>query len=149
MIVAEGDYFGGYSLWILDGKAHFSYSLLGIEEKILVSSEKIQPGKTTLTYIFTADEPGKPGTGGQSELFIDSKKVAETRFHHTVPLQFTISAGFDIGRDNGRPVGSQAEYIKKSPFLFTGTIEKVTFELGPQHSEKRQMAGHMGPEPNP
>jgi arylsulfatase len=36
----------------------------------------------------------------------------------------------DIGRDNGSP--ASLSYKDKSPFAFTGTIEKVEFDLDPK-----------------
>jgi hypothetical protein len=38
-----------------------------------------------------------------------------------------LFAGLDIGRDNGLPVA--LGYAKRSPFPFSGGIEKVEFQL--------------------
>ena len=38
---------------------------------------------------------------------------------------------FDVGLDTGTPV-SLLEYHYDCPFKFTGTIDKLTFELGPK-----------------
>jgi len=48
---------------------------------------------------------------------------------HTVPLRFSGYAGMDIGRDNGLPVDQS--YADRSPYAFTGKIEKVIFDLQP------------------
>ncbi|MEO6572593.1 MAG: arylsulfatase, partial [Polyangiaceae bacterium] len=88
-------------------------------------------GKVNIRYEFTADEPGKMGTGGTSRLFINDKQVADGKLEHTVPVLFSSYAGFDIGKDNGMPVVPTGEYADKAPFPFTGTIEKVAFTLGP------------------
>ena len=45
-------------------------------------------------------------------------------------LRFSGCAGLDIGRDNGLPVGPA--YSQKSPYPFTGTVEKVIFDLQPK-----------------
>jgi arylsulfatase len=43
--------------------------------------------------------------------------------------RFTSYSGFDIGKDNGDVVSET--YWAKAPFAFTGTIEKVVFDLAP------------------
>ena len=40
---------------------------------------------------------------------------------------FSAYSGLDIGRDNGEVV--DRDYEAKAPFAFTGTIEKVTFDI--------------------
>ncbi len=144
VIVSNGDYLGGYALYILDGKPRFTYSNLGIKTTTLSSSEKVPTGKVRVVYEFTADHPGLYGGGGKGELSVNSKKVAESRFESTVPFQFNISAGFDIGKNNGTPVVREGDYAKKVPFSFTGTIDKVVFELGPQAPARRQLSGQSG-----
>jgi len=53
---------------------------------------------------------------------------------HTVPIRFSGYAGMDIGRDNGGVVDHA--YESRKPFAFTGTIQKVTFEVDPHASEE-------------
>lgn len=144
VIAADGDYFGGYSLYLQGGKPRFTYNLEGVQITHLVSPETISPGKAQIVYDFTADQPGRPGGGGTGVLTVNSKKVAEARFERTVPLQFNVSAGFDIGRDNGLPVIEEGEYAAKAPFAFTGQIEKVVYELGPNATGPRQLGGTSG-----
>lgn len=50
-------------------------------------------------------------------------------------FRFTGYAGMDIGKDNGLTVSQS--YKDKAPFAFTGTIEKVVFDLSP-HPEPAQ-----------
>ncbi len=130
VVVANSDVMGGFSLYIEDGKPKYTYSFLGVKVDTIAGTEALKPGKATLTYEFRADAPGKMGTPGTSRLLVDGKPVAEGRLESTVPLRFTTYAGMDIGRDNGEPVS--LSYEKKSPFAFTGTIEKVEFRLAPK-----------------
>jgi hypothetical protein len=44
---------------------------------------------------------------------------------HSVPMRFSTYAGMDIGKDNGAPVSPT--YEARSPFAFTGKIERVVF----------------------
>ena len=55
----------------------------------------------------------------------NGNKIAEGRLERTVPIQFSLGEGLDIGMD----VGSAVDFTYKLPFTFTGTIEKVTIEL--------------------
>jgi arylsulfatase len=152
-IVANCDFLGGFSLYIQGGKLHHTYAFLGIPptpkgpphpllEKLLVatgnlapvfrsytltSTEPVPKGPVIARFEFIADEP-KQGTGGKTKLLLNGKTVAEGRLEHTVPLIFSAYACMDIGRDNEKPVS----WTYKSPFIFTGTIKTVTFDLEPQ-----------------
>ncbi len=84
-------------------------------------------GKVQVRYEFTADELGKPATGGRGRLFMDGRQVGENHLKHTVPARFTTYAGMDIGKDNGDPVSPS--YATKSPFAFTGKILKIDFDV--------------------
>jgi arylsulfatase len=129
VIVAEGDYLGGFSLYVLHGKPRFTYSFSGLKIDTITSSDPMPVGRVTLRYAFDADQPGKKGTGGLGRLYINGKQVAEGRIEHTVPLQFTSYAGLDIGRDNGLPVVPELLYAAKRPFPTQTSILKVDFEL--------------------
>lgn len=129
VIVAEADMMGGYSLYIQNGKLHFTYSLVGLQVTTLTSTEAVPVGKVTVKYEFVADQPGKMGTGGKGKLFINGKAVGENRLPATVPSRFSSYSGFDIGKDNGDVVSET--YKDKAPFAFTGKIEKVVFDLAP------------------
>jgi arylsulfatase len=130
VIVANSDVMGGFALYVQDHKLRYTYSFLGIKVDTLAASGELPPGKTRVTYEFTAEEPGKPATGGRSRLLVDGRPVAEGRLERTVPLRFTTYAGMDIGKDNGEPISPS--YHGKLPFAFTGKIEKVVFEIEPR-----------------
>jgi arylsulfatase len=51
--------------------------------------------------------------------------VAEGKLPKTIPLQFSLGEGLDVGMDIGSPV----DFNYKLPFEFTGTIEKVMYDL--------------------
>ena len=103
---------------------------MSIKVDTLTASEELPTGRTQVHYEFTADEPGKPATGGRGRLFVNDRQVGEDRLERTVPQRFTTYAGMDIGRDGGEPVSPS--YREKSPFAFTGSIGKVVFELAPR-----------------
>ncbi|MFO0851305.1 MAG: arylsulfatase [Gemmataceae bacterium] len=129
VIVAEADLMGGYALYVQNGKLHYTYSAVGLRVDTLTSSEPVPAGKVTVRYEFTADTPGKMGTGGKGRLFVNDKAVGENTLPFTVPARFTSYSGFDIGKDNGDVVSPT--YKDKAPFAFTGKIGKVVFDLAP------------------
>jgi arylsulfatase len=87
-------------------------------------------GKSTVTVEFAYDGGGL-GKGGKVTLGINGKKVGSGRVQNTVAGRFGIDT-FSVGSDTGSPVSD----TYKAPFKFTGTIDRVDFELGPQKLSK-------------
>ena len=67
------------------------------------------------------------GKGGTVTMTANGNKIAEGRLERTVPIQFSLGEGLDIGVDSG----SAVDFTYKLPFKFTGTIEKVEIDLAP------------------
>ena len=147
MIVTLGGRFGGYGFFLQKGKPVFVYNLLDLERfrweggiggKIGEDffGRALPPGKHTLVFDFKYDGPG-PGKSGTGVLTVDGKELAKKKLEHTIPLMMTIDETFDVGIDTR--TGVDDSY--KLPFKFTGTIDKLTFKLGPsQLAEADQKA---------
>ncbi len=131
VIVAEADHLGGFTLYVKDGKLTHTYSMMGVFIFKQVAEEDLPTGHVTVRMEFAADAP-KPATGGEVTLFIDDRPVGHGRMDHTVPVRFSGYAGMDIGRDNGGVV--DLSYEDQAPFAFTGTVNKVTFDITPHAS---------------
>ncbi len=129
VIVADGSFLGGFSLYVQGGRLHYTYSFLGVKLDTIAAPDPLPTGKVNVRYEFTADKPLEMATGGAGRLFVNGVQVAEGKYEHTVPFRFSLYAAMDIGRDNGLPVSPGYYYYLKSPFPFQGTIDKVTFEL--------------------
>jgi hypothetical protein len=127
VLIAEGSALGGFALYVDGGKLKHTYSFYGLKTDTLTAAEPLPTGDVKVRFEFVADEPGKQATGGKTLLFVNDKQVAEGRLEHSVAFRFSLYAGMDIGRDNGLPVSPN--YAKKSPFAFTGTLDKVEFEV--------------------
>jgi arylsulfatase len=133
VIVANGDFMGGFSLWVdKKGLLRHSYSFLGVETYRQVSSKPLPAGDVSVKMLFEADEP-KPGTPGKVTLWANDQQVGEGRLDHTVAVAFSSYAGMDVGRDNRGVVDMM--YEDKTPYAFTGTVKKVVFDLKPSHVE--------------
>jgi arylsulfatase A-like enzyme len=135
MIVTLGGRFGGYGLYLLKGKPVFDYNLLDLTHYRWeggplghgVISDALKPGTHTIVFNFKYDGPG-PGKGGTGVLTVDGKELARKKIAHTIPLLMAIDETFDVGIDTRTAVNN--DY--KLPFRFTGTIDKLTFNLGPE-----------------
>jgi arylsulfatase len=144
MIVTLGGRFGGYGLYLLKGKPVFTYNLLDMERfrwegglgmaRDLLG-RTLAPGKHTLVFDFKYDGPG-PGKGGTGVFTVDGKELAKKTLKHTIPLMMTIDESFDVGVDTR--TGVDDSY--KLPFRFTGTIDKLTFKLGPSQLSEADKA---------
>lgn len=124
MIVTHGGLEGGYGLYLRDGVPTFVYNFLSIERPTFTAKSPLPAGRTTLVVDFAYDGGGM-GKGGKITLSANGKPVAEGRMERTIPIQFSLGEGLDVGKD----IGSQVDFTYKLPFEFTGTIEKVTVDL--------------------
>jgi arylsulfatase A-like enzyme len=126
VLLAQAGRFGGWSLYVKDGKPTYTYNWLGLKEYTLASTQALPPGKATIRYDFVYDGGGG-GKGGTGTLFVNGQKVASTRIEQTQPNAFSADEGADVGLDDGTAV--TAAY--KIPFTFNGKIRKVTIDLKP------------------
>jgi arylsulfatase len=149
MIVTLGGRFGGYGLYLLKGKPVFDYNLLDMTHYRWeggplghgVLANSLKPGKHTIVFDFKYDGPG-PGKGGTGVLTADGQEIARKKIDHTIPLLMAIDETFDVGSDTRTAVND--DY--KLPFRFTGTIDKLTFNLGPEQltdSDRKAIAAKM------
>jgi arylsulfatase len=131
VIVADGSFLGGFSLYVEEGRLKHTYSFLGLKLDTITSRDEVPKGRVNVRYEFTADKPGELATSGTGRLFINGKQQAEGKIEHTVPLRFTAYEGMDIGTDNGLPVVPTLVYAKMLPTNFRGAIQKVEFDVSP------------------
>ena len=125
MIVTHGGLEGGYGLYLRDGRPTFVYNYLSIDRPTFTAKSALPPGKATLVVAFKYDGGGM-GKGGTVTMSANGRKIAEGRLERTIPIQFSLGEGLDVGMDIGSPI----DFSYKMPFAFTGSIEKVTVELG-------------------
>ena len=125
VILAQAGRFGGWSLYMKDGKPTYTYNFLGLQRFNVASSQPLAAGKATIRFEFASDGPGM-GKGGIGTILVNGQKVAEGRIEHTQCCFFSADEGADVGVDEGTPV---TEDYKEHDNKFTGTINKVTIEL--------------------
>jgi len=124
VLLAQAGRFGGWSLYLKDGKPTYTYNWLGLQRYTVAAKQALPAGKATIRYEFAYDGGGV-GKGGTGTLFVNGKKVATGRIDRTQCCAFSADEGADVGADEGTPVSE----AYKVPFKFTGKIAKVTIEL--------------------
>jgi arylsulfatase len=125
VILAQGGRFGGWSLFMKDGKPTFTYNFVGLQRFTIAAPQPLAAGKATLRYEFASDGPGM-GKGGIGTISVNGQKVAEGRIEHTQCCVFSLDESADVGMDGGTPV---SEDYKDRDNKFTGKIHSVTIDL--------------------
>ena len=127
VILTQGGRFGGWSVYLKEGKPEFTYNFLGLERYVISSPDVLPKGKSTVKLDFLYDGGGY-GKGGKAVIYVDGNAVAEGRVEKTQPNIFSADETADVGLDNQTPV---AEGIGYGPAetKFTGKINKVFIEL--------------------
>lgn len=124
VITTAGGYFGGFSLFVKDGKPMYTYNYFGAKYTTVAGEKPLPAGPVTLRYEFTYDGGGL-GKGGTGTLFVNDQQVAQAHIEKTVPLGFSADETLDVGIDTGTP-GSD---LYEGTFPFGATIKTVTFSL--------------------
>ncbi len=128
VILAQAGRFGGWSLWLKDGRPTYTYNFLGLKRFTVSAAKALPAGKATVRMAFTYDGGGQ-GKGGTATILVNGKKVASGRIERTQPSFFSADEGTDVGEDGETPVAS--DYAIPAPYRFTGSIGKVTVEIQP------------------
>jgi len=121
VVTCAGAFSAGWSLYVKDGRPTFRYTFFEIGDVTIPSAVALPEGKVKLKAEFTPD-CSKEG-GGTLKLFVNGTPAGEGRLKRSV-FRHGLEP-FEVGRDSITPVSP--DY--KTPFAFTGTIEKITFEL--------------------
>ncbi len=127
VIVTQGGTWGGFGLYILNGKPVFDYNMLILAQYRWESPQILTAGKHTIVFDFTYDGPGI-AKGGTGVLKVDGQEVANAKVPHTIAFVTVADETFDVGADTRTSVNPKDYQV---PFAFNGTIDKLTFHLGP------------------
>lgn len=128
VVVAQGSRFGGYSLFIKDGKLNYTYNFLGIPPEQRLVCTAPASGKHIIGVEFIKQSMSKKNeTLGAMKLYIDNKLMAQAPFRNQSGHYAICGEGLCIGYDSGDAV-SKAYHNK---FAFTGgKIHKVIYSVG-------------------
>jgi arylsulfatase len=131
VLATQGGRFGGWGLLLLDGTPMFVHAFSNQEQHKyrVAANQKLSPGKHVVRFDFKYDGGGL-GKGGTGTLLVDGQQVAQGHLERTVRIRFSLDETFDVGEDTGTSVVE--EYAAQLPYKFTGTLAKLTIDLGAQ-----------------
>jgi arylsulfatase A-like enzyme len=135
VIVAQGGAFGGWSLYLKDGRPAYCYNLFGLQRFKVLGETAVSPGEHQVRVEFAYDGGGL-GKGGAVTLHVDGGKVGEGRVDATVPMLFSADETTDVGSDSGTPVSDDLDMRASH---FTGRVRWVEIDLG----DDAQDADHL------
>ncbi|MFV8816124.1 sulfatase-like hydrolase/transferase [Haliea sp. E17] len=125
VIITQGGRFGGYALYLDDGRPVFHYNAVGLDQYSIRAKQRLVAGRQRLTATFVADD-ATPGTPGTLTLSLDGREIASGRIERTVAGWMSHTEGLDIGRDTITPVNDDYSIAGS---VFTGSIDKVTVRV--------------------
>ena len=99
----------------------FRYTFFEVADVTINGTETIPEGQVTLKTEFAPD--GSKEGGGTLKLFVNGKPAGEGKLKRSA-FRHGLEP-FEVGRDSITPVSP--DY--KTPFAFTGSIEKITFAI--------------------
>ncbi|WP_139416112.1 arylsulfatase [Agromyces laixinhei] len=126
VIIAQGGRFGGWSVYVKEGKLVFVYNVLGIHEFTTTADSPIPSGTHQVRMEFAYDGGGLAKGGGVT-LYYDGASVGTGRVGMTQPMVFSADETTDVGYESGTAVSP--DYTPQSS-RFTGKINWVQIDLG-------------------
>ncbi|TWT51923.1 Arylsulfatase [Thalassoglobus neptunius] len=123
IILCQGGKFGGWALYMNDGKPGYTYNWFGLARYTIESPVAIEGGKAKIKLTFDYDGGGI-GKGGTATLFVDGKKVAEGRVEQTEPAVFSADETADVGVDDATQV-VETLFGNRQESEFTGHVNSV------------------------
>ncbi len=124
-VVAQGGAFGGWTLYMHEGRPAYCYNLFGIQRFKVYGDEVVPSGEHQLRVEFAYDGGGV-GKGGSASLYVDASKVGEGRVDATVPMAFSADETTDVGTDSATPV---TDDLVEGKTTFNGRVRWVQIDL--------------------
>ncbi len=125
VIVAQGGAFGGWALYLHEGRPAYCYNLFGLQRFTVHGDAPLPAGEHQVRMEFAYDGGGL-GKGGTATLYVDGAPAGEGRIDATVPMVFSADETTDVGSDSATPVSD--DYGAKDS-AFTGRIDWVQIDV--------------------
>ena len=125
VIVAQGGAFGGWSLYLHEGRPAYCYNQFGLQRFKVYGEQPVPPGEHQVRMEFSYDGGGL-GKGGDVTLYLDGDAVGTGRVEATVPMVFSADETCDVGSDSATPVSDDHESHGSA---FTGRISWVQLDI--------------------
>ena len=128
-IIAYGSRFGGFALYVKRGRVVYDNNYGGYSHEIIRSNDALSAGRVnvTLKYVPSPQKMARKDvfahTEGRAELYIGGKLAGEVESY---PTPYCYFGSLEVGRSGDSPISKGYEGL----FPFTGTIRRVTVQLG-------------------
>ncbi|HEY5784449.1 MAG TPA: arylsulfatase [Microlunatus sp.] len=126
VIIAQGGRFGGWALYVHQGKPAYCYNLLGVQQFKIYADSALEAGEHQVRMEFAYDGAGL-GKGGGVSLYIDGVLGGQGHVDATQPMIFSADETTDLGGDTATPVSD--DYDPRSS-IFNGRVRRVQIDLG-------------------
>ena len=121
VVFALGDWFGGYALYVVDGRAHFTFAR-AVDTLELASTTALATGRHEIAVHYETD---RAAASGHMALLVDGVEVDTTPVAGMLPMALQHGgAGLRLAHDSGFPVSSR--YTPPAPF--SGTVHELRIE---------------------
>ena len=122
VLVAQGSIFGGWSFHLLRGRLVYVHNTSGLHQARVEAPAFLAPGPHRLELRFHKTDH----LAGEATIWIDGEQRGHGAVPHLTANRFSITGnGLTCGRAEGEPPCK--DY--RSPFPFTGTLQRVTIEV--------------------
>ena len=130
VLACSGGEFGGWSLYLKDGKLVYTHNYLKTHEYTVASAKPVPPGKHQLSVQFHPTGGSKQPAfyTGDIVLSIDGQTVGELK-DIKVAGQYSAVTGY--GLQVGRNIATPVSHSYAVPFAFSGKLENVTIDIPP------------------
>lgn len=127
VLIAQGGRFGGWTLYLDDGRVVYCHNLYSTRLMYVRADEAVTPGEHTITLRCRYDGGGL-GMGASIAIDADGIPIADGRLDRTTPFIFGLGETLDVGIDRGTPV--VPDYPEGPGNAFTGEIADIRIEFG-------------------
>jgi len=128
IILSQGGKFGGWALYMDNGKPAYTYNWFGLDSYTVTSSKAIPKGSAEVKLDFAYEGGEDLGKGGVATIYVNGEKVAEGRIEKTIPAVFSADETADVAKDDATQVATSVFKDAKDS-EFTGYVKKVEIRI--------------------
>lgn len=127
IILCQGGKFGGWALYMDQGKPAYTYNWFGLESYTVASPQALDGEQAEIKLQFDYDGGGL-GKGGKATLYVNGSQVAEGRVEKTQPVVYSADETADVGLDEATQVADKV-FKDVADSEFTGVVKEVTVSI--------------------
>jgi arylsulfatase len=129
IILCQGGKFGGWALYMDQGKPAYTYNWFGLHRYTVAATEAITGNEAEIKLQFDYDEAGEgTGKGGEATIYVNGKQVAAGRIEKTQPALYSADETADVGLDEATQVADKV-FKDVEDSEFTGVVTEVTISI--------------------